>query len=311
MPLSIFDKKRGMRIDKRVSRAVFMAKFSEESACYEYLSDVKWKTGYSCKKCSHTKFCSGKKRYNRRCIKCGYDESPTAGTMFHKLKISLTKAFEMLYEISTSKKGANSIWLAERFGLQQKTTWLFRQKVQCAMKSSCNFTLMEEVHVDEFEIGTPKKGQQGRSHSEEKMRVVIAVEYRNGKAGRGYAKVIEDYSSHSLKDIFEVHIDKNASITTDKWSGYSPIKKEFPNLTQILSDNGKNFKMLHLQIRNLKNWLRGVHSYCNKEYLDKYIQEYFYRFNRRNHREYIVENIVSRMAMLLPLTYNQLKISAI
>lgn len=300
-----------MKIDKRLSRSVFVAKFSKEDACYEYLSDVKWESGYSCKRCNHAKFCSGKKRHNRRCIKCGYDESPTAGTMFHKLKIPLSKAFEMLYEISTSKKGANSIWLAERFGLQQKTTWLFRQKVQHAMKSSCNFPLIEEVHVDEFEIGTPKKGQQGRSHSEEKMRVVIALEYRNGKAGRGYAKVIEDYSSDSLKDIFEVHIDKNASITTDKWSGYSPIKKEFPNLTQIFSDNGKNFKMLHIQIRNLKNWLRGVHSYCNKEYLDKYIQEYFYRFNRRNHREYIVENIVTRMIKQLPLTFNQLKIPAI
>lgn len=287
-----------------------MAKFSEENACYEHLSDIKWEAGYVCKKCSNTKFCSGKKKHNRRCIQCGYDESPTACTVFHKLKIPITKAFEMLYEISTSKKGANSIWLAERFGLQQKTTWLFRQKAQHAMKSSCNFPLMEEVHVDEFEIGTPKKGQQGRSHSEEKMRVVIAVEYRGGKAGRGYAKVIEDYSSRSLKDIFEVHIDKDASITSDKWSGYSPIKKEFPNMTQIFSNKGKNFKMLHLQIRNLKNWLRGVHSYCDKEYLDKYIQEYFYRFNRRNHRKYIVENIVSRMVKLLPLTYNQLKLSA-
>lgn len=299
-----------MKIDKRLSRAVFTAKFSKEDACYEYLSDVKWELGYNCKRCRYTKFCSGKKKHNRRCIKCGYDESPTAGTMFHKLKIPLTKAFEMLYEINISKKGANSIWLAERFGLQQKTTWLFRRKVQHAMKSSCHFPLKEEVHVDEFEIGTPKKGQQGRSYSEEKMRVVIALEYRNGKAGRGYAKVIEDYSSDSLRDIFEVHIDKNASITTDKWSGYSPIKKEFPNLTQIFSDNGNNFKMLHIQIRNLKNWLRGVHSYCNKEYLDKYLQEYFYRFNRRNHREYIVENIVTRMIKLLPLTFNQLKISA-
>lgn len=300
-----------MKIDKRVSRAVFLAKFSEEKTCYEYLSDVKWESGYVCKKCSYTSFCAGKKKHNRRCIKCGYDESPTAGTVFHKLKFSITKAFEMLYEISASKKGANSIWLAERFGLQQKTTWLFRQKVQHAMKSSSSFPLNEEVHVDEFEIGTPKKGQQGRSHSEEKMRVVIAVEYRDGKAGRGYARIIEDYSCVSLKEIFDIHIAKDASVTTDKWAGYSPLIKEYPNLSQILSDNGKNFKMLHLQIRNFKNWLRGVHSYCNKEYLDKYIQEYFYRFNRRNHRAHIVENIISRMIKLLPLTYKQIKIYAI
>ena len=90
----------------------------------------------------------------------------------------------MLYEITTSKKGANSIWLAERFGLNQKTTWAFRQKVQLAMKSSEQYPLEGEVHVDEFEIGTPQKGEQGRSKSDKKMRVVIAFEHREGKSGR-------------------------------------------------------------------------------------------------------------------------------
>ncbi len=42
---------------------------------------------------------------SRRCSQCGYDESATAGTLFHKLKFSLLKAFEMVYEITTSKKG--------------------------------------------------------------------------------------------------------------------------------------------------------------------------------------------------------------
>ena len=47
-----------------------------------------------------------------------------------------------------------------------------------------------------------------------KMRVVIALEYRDGKVGRGYAKVIKDYSSKSLGEIFEMHISKD---TTDGW----------------------------------------------------------------------------------------------
>ena len=64
------------------------------------------------------------------------------------------------------------------------------------------------MHVDEFEIGTPQKGEQGRSASDKKMRVVLAVEEREGKSGRAYAKVIEDYSSASLRPIFEEHIRK-------------------------------------------------------------------------------------------------------
>src|SRR5690606_18211710 len=126
----------------------------------------------------------------------------TSGTLFHKLKFGIDKAFEMLYEIATSKKGANSIWLAEHFGVNQKTAWLFRQKVQLAMKSSEQYPLENEVHVDEFEIGTPQAGEQGRSKSDKKVRIVIAFEYRDGKSGRGYAKVIEDYSAKSLAPIF-------------------------------------------------------------------------------------------------------------
>ncbi|WP_363322587.1 transposase [uncultured Dokdonia sp.] len=51
-------------------------------------------------------------------------------------------------------------------------------------------------------------------------------------------------------------------------------------MKQTLSDNGKNFKMLHTKIRNFKNSLRDVHSYYSKEYLQRYIDEYFFRFNR-------------------------------
>jgi hypothetical protein len=36
------------------------------------------------------------------------------------------------------------------------------------------------VHVDEFEIGTPQKGERGRRKSEKKIRVVIPFEYLNG-----------------------------------------------------------------------------------------------------------------------------------
>ena len=67
------------------------------------------------------------------------------------------------------------------------------------------------------------------------MRVVIAFEHREGKSGRGYAKVIEDYSAKSLKPLFDRHIKNDASILADGWRGYSPLKEEYPDLKQTLS----------------------------------------------------------------------------
>jgi len=296
-----------MKLLKELDRETFKNRFGAKKLCYEYLADQKWSLGYFCKRCEHTKYIKGKQPFSRRCCKCGYDESTTTGTLFHKLKFGIDKAFEMLYEITTSKKGANSIWLAERFGIQQKTAWLFRHKVQLAMKSSEQYPLENSVHVDEFEIGTPKKGEQGRSKSKKKMRVVIAFEERDGKSGRGYAKLIEDYSSESLKPLFETHIKEDANVMADGWSGYIPLKQGYPHLKQTLSNQGKNFKMLHIQIRNFKNWLRGVHSYCDKEYLQKYIDEYFFRFNRRNHRTSILEKIIERCVLHEPVSYQTIK----
>ncbi|WMJ74117.1 IS1595 family transposase [Cytophagaceae bacterium ABcell3] len=220
-----------MKIFKDLSRERFKERFPDRDSCLQYLAELKWAgNGYKCKKCQSTSYSKGKQPYSRRCTKCQYDESATSGTLFHKIKFSIAVAFEILYEIATSKKGANSIWLAERFGLQQKTTWFFRQKVQQAMKSSLEYPLTDEVHVDEFEIGTPQKGQQGRSASEEKVRVVIAIEHRNGKPGRGYAQVIKNYSCESLTSIFEQHISQDAKVETDGWSAYKPLKKDYPNL---------------------------------------------------------------------------------
>ena len=178
------------------------------------------------------------------------------------------------------------------------------------MKSSQKHPLEDKVHVDGSGIGTPQKWGQGKSKRDKKVRVVIALGHRDGKPGMGYAKMIEDYSAKSLKPLSGTPIKNGADILADGWRGYSPLKEEYPDLKQTLSDKGKNFKMLHIQIRNFKNWLRGVHSYCNKEYLQKYIDEYFFRFNRRNHRASILDKIIEHYAMHGPVRINELKLIA-
>ena len=47
------------------------------------------------------------------------------------------------------------------------------------MKSSEQFPLEKKVHVDEFEIETLQAKEQGRSESDKKVCIVIAIERRN------------------------------------------------------------------------------------------------------------------------------------
>ena len=71
----------------------FQKQFHDTISCLEYLSQLKWKDGYACRKCGWQKFTKGYIPFSKRCQRCHYDETPTAHTMFHKLKFSLPKAF--------------------------------------------------------------------------------------------------------------------------------------------------------------------------------------------------------------------------
>ena len=139
--------------------------------------------------------------------------------------------------------------------------------MQEAKKSSEKTTLTKTVHVDEYEIGTSQKGESGISKSESQIRVVLTSEIRGSRPEKAYAKVLEGYSCKSLTPIFETLMKSDANIATDKWSECNPLKNNFPQLTQELSDSGANFKVLYFQIRNFKNWLRSVHSYCVKVHI--------------------------------------------
>jgi len=128
------------------------------------------------------------------------------------------------------------------------------------------------------------------------------------KAGRMYALPIENYSSKELKKMFDTHISKQANVVTDKWSGYSPLKKEF-NIEQIKSDSGANFPILHAIIMNLKGWIRGIHHSITERHLSKYLNEFCFRFNRRNFIDGMHNFILKKMTISKPILIKSINCS--
>ena len=139
-------------------------------------------------------------------MRCKYDESLTAGTMFDKCKFLLLKAFHIALKISTKKKGISSEELSEEFELRQKTCWAFNWKVQQAMQSSGRYPLNGVVHVDEFFVGGEEEGGKRDRGKGNKRLVIIALEIVKGVVGnfgRAYAVLIKDASSDSFRPFFE------------------------------------------------------------------------------------------------------------
>jgi len=233
-------------------------------------------------------------------MKCKYDESPTAGTMFDKCKFPLLLAFHIAFRISTKKKGMSTLELSQEFELRQKTCWEFKWKIQQAMQSSKLHPINGIVHIDEFYIGGEEEGKQGRSKGDKKL-VIVALEIVPGGVGRAYAQCIDSASANSFKPFFETYISKEATIITDEWRGYLPLKKDYPNLSQIKSENGKSFQDIHIHIMNLKGWLRGIHHHCSKERLQGYLDEYHFRYNRRSNMDTIFDLLIKKMVLKEPV----------
>ncbi len=195
--------------------------------------------------------------------------------------------------------------LSRSLGLRQKTCWLFRRKVQQAMKSSGHFPLQNHVEVDEFMIGGIDEQAVGRMVGKKRL-VVIGIERIGEKQiGRGYARVIPCADHIELGKFMDDHVSTDAQVRTDKWRGYSPLKSLF-TIEQVKSENGKNFQQLHTIIMNLKGWLRGIHHKCSAKHLQAYLDEFFFRHNRRNNLETIFEKLIQRMVEEKPFYINKL-----
>ncbi|MCM4158268.1 IS1595 family transposase, partial [Gramella sp. AN32] len=257
----------------------FIKELPNDDACKAYLAKIKWQDGFTCMKCGHQKGCE-KAGHKYQCYVCQHVESSTANTLFHKVKFGLQKAFCVVFEMSTSSKSVSSIQMGKRFDIRQGTAWYFMQKVRKAMKSSQRYPLSELIHVDEFTVGGKEEGKQGRSYDSKKKKAVIAVELsEKHQIKRVYVKSIDDYSAKSLTPIFEEHISTSAKIVTDKWRGYEPLKALY-NIEQKFSDQGKNFKELHIVIMQLKSWLRAIPTHVSKWHIQSYFDEFCFRINR-------------------------------
>jgi transposase-like protein len=273
--------------------------FQTDEDCLKYISEIKWEQGYTCKRCQNGKYIKGKKPFSRRCLKCKYDESPTAGTMFDKVKFSPLIAFHIVFKIVTKKKGMSTLELSREFELRQKTCWGFKWKIQQAMASSFTNPLQGTVHVDEFFVGGPEEQKRGRTKGDKKL-IVLAIEITKEGVGRAYAQLIENASSKELRLFIKKYVSADATIITDEWTGYAPLKKEYPNLVQTKSEGGRNFKDIHLHIMNIKSWLRGIHHHCSKEHMQGYLNEYHYRFNRRTFMGSMFDLLIKKMIINLP-----------
>lgn len=124
--------------DRVMSADVDFEEFSriypDKESCNQFLAELKWKDGYTCRKCKNTHYYNGHIPYSRRCSKCGYEESVTTYTVFQNTRIPINKAFYMIYLIYTTKGKISSHKLGEILNIRQSTCWAYGSKIKLLME---------------------------------------------------------------------------------------------------------------------------------------------------------------------------------
>ena len=263
----------------------FDHRFSHEQACLEYLFQLRWPEGFICPDCGCTE-CWESARVLYLCQQCHRQQSVTAGTIFHSTKKPLTVWFKALWCFSTRKSGINAVALKEALGLgSYQTAWNWLQKLRTCTIFPDRETLSGQVEVDEFYLGGVRSGKRGRG-AENKSKVAIAVERQGQRLGRVRMQVIKDCSASQLIPFVKSNVAPGNQISTDGWKGYCGLEKAGYGHKKVLSSHSANKESVlpgvHLVISLVKRVILGTfHGRLDESYLQRYLDEYTFRFNRR------------------------------
>lgn len=264
----------------------FEEMFPTDQACYEYLRLVKWPNGFVCPSCGHTEAWN-MKGHMLRCKKCRRRISVTAGTIFQDLRKPMRLMFQAMWYVVCQKQGVNAVSLQQILGLgSYQTAWVWLHKLRTAMVRPGRDRLSGTVEVDETVIGGERAGKRGRG-AEGKELVLVAVEQTEKGMGRIRMKMIPNASSPSLRKAIAEMVEPGSTVCTDGWRGYSKLGTR--GYTHIVVPHQEDVRgedptpLVHRIASLLKRWLLGTHQGGQQfSHLHYYLDEFTFRFNRRN-----------------------------
>ena len=212
-----------------------------------------------------------------------------AGTLFEGTRKPLRTWFQVMWYITSQKYGGNALGLKRVVGFgSYQTAWTWLHKMRHAMVRLGRDRLSGKVEVDETYVGGAETGVRGRK-TEKKAIVVVAVEIHEPFGfGRVRLRQVPDVSGASLVPFVCEMVEPGSEVLTDGWGGYNTlVDHNYIHSKTILSSSGDPAHVLmpgvHRIAALLKRWLLGTYQgSVSSKYLDYYLDEYTFRFNRRS-----------------------------
>jgi hypothetical protein len=221
-----------------------------------------------------------------------------------------------MWLVMSQKDGASALGLQRVLGLgSYQTAWTWLQKLRRAMVRPDRDRLRGSIEVDETYVGgAEKNGKRGRG-TENKEIVVIAVEMLHPKGfGRVRMQRIQDVSGDNLVPFICKVAEAGSEILTDGWGGYnSLLDHNYKHKKIVMSESGDPAHIampgVHRIAALVKRWLLSTHQGAvSGEYLDYYLDEYTFRFNRRTSRSrgMLFYRLMQQATMTAAMPYRQI-----
>jgi transposase-like protein len=301
----------------------FTARFQSDEVCLQYLIENRWPEGFICPACEATRgWWLGK--YRRfECRNCHRQTSPLAGTLMHDSHLPLRLWFWAAYWVTTHTPGISAVQLQRQLGIAKyDTAWFLLHRLRQGMVREEREPLSGEVEADETHVGGPAEGRRGRgvAKASHKSLVIGAVEIRSitnkvGKtierAGRLRLQEVASAREEKIKTFLNKNVVKGSAIKSDGWKGYSSLALEgYHHIRQVQGipqRAGELAPHIHQVFGNLKAWLLGIHHGVDPKYLQAYLDEFVFRFNRRGHPMAAFRSLLGIVTTKNPITLQQLK----
>jgi transposase-like protein len=263
----------------------FNQQFATDADCLAFIYRQRHPEGATCEKCGkkgHFHPVAGRRSY--ACM-CGEQIYPTQGTIYHKSPTSLRSWFFAMFLMTASKNGVSAKELERQLGVTYKCAWRMAHQIRQLLNETGE-PLTGVVEMDEtFVGGKPRKGGPPavRGRGTKKIPVVGMVE----RKGHVVAKVASRLTVKDLNALIRENVAPDSTLMTDDYCGYRRAHG-FVKRHSIIKHSEHSYVVGEIHTNTiegfwsqLKRSINGTFHSVSRKHLQKYVNEFAYRYNRR------------------------------
>jgi len=272
----------------------FRERFSDESACKNYLYKLRWPAGFTCPKCGSHEFSFVKSRKIFQCKKCRHQTSLTAGTVMHKTHLPLAIWFWAIYLTARDKRGISATQLAAELELAYETAWYLLRRIRSAMSQrDRDYLLSGIVELDDTYFGATVQGsKRGRGTSKTNIMVAISKDEK-GRPQFLKMKVLDNLKGVTIGSFAKDNITLGSTIQSDAYHSYQkPLADGYTHQYEVYDSDSDMLHWLHMVVGNAKSFLLGTYHGNCRDNLQPFLDEFCYRFNRRGFKDELFSRLL-------------------